>query len=417
MDILELLKLCINTIAYAVLMPSQNFAYIVFIIIIYAQYKKNLRLQEYIYGLPKTPLKNLVLTSVLSGLVAGILVSIPMTLLGVTFNENMGIEYLLLISVCLMLIEPRFICFSYSGGVLALASLILGINSIDVAGVLVLVSILHLLESVLIYIDGYRGAVPVFFERKDGSVSGGFRMQRFWPIPIALILFAGYGIPDAGSVMTPNWWPLIKPPYIDISRLEQVLFILAPMSAILGYSEFTSSYLPREKCRESAYKLAIFSIVLFFLSLASSRVYIFKYIAALFAPLGHEFLIRWERRLERNRESIFAPSDRGIRVLDTIPKGPAEKMGIQPGETILSINNIDVNNDEELDDIFKRYLNYVWVDVKDRAGKVRTLEYNNYRSGVDGLDVLSVPSSTDGLVIVKEKKSFIRGIMDRFAKK
>lgn len=414
MYIFDMIKLCINAVASAVLMPVENFGYIIFIFIVYSQYKKTVRLQEYVYGQPKTPLKSLVLTSILSGLVAGIVVSIPMTLIGVSFNQDMGIQYLLLISLGMMLIEPRFICFSYSGGILALVSLIFGIKSIDVTGILILVAILHLLEAVLIFIDGHRGAVPVFLERRDGSVTGGFSMQRFWPIPLALVLFAGYGSAAGGGVPTPDWWPMIRPPFIDPGRIGEVLFVLAPITAILGYSEFTSSYLPREKCRNTSYKLVLFSVTLLALAMASSQIYIFKYIAALFAPFGHEALIRWEKWIERNRESIFTPADIGVKVLDTLPGGAAEKMGVQPGEIIMAVNSKEVTGDEWLDNYFKEYINFIWVDIKGRDGKVRTAEYKNYKSGIDGLEILIVSKDTSGLVTLKEQKSYAKRFLGRF---
>lgn len=410
MDILAMLKISINTVASAVLMPGANFGFILFLFIVYMQYRKNVRLQEIIYGKPKQALNHLILTSVLAGLVAGIAVSVPMTLIGISFNQDMGIQYLILISLLLMMIEPRFLCFSYSGGILALVSLLLGFEKIDVTGIMVLVGLLHLLESILIYFDGFRGAIPVFLEREDGEVTGGFTMQRFWPIPIALIFFMGYGTANGEVVATPDWWPVIRP-YIEPGRIQEALFNAVPIAAILGYGEFTSAYLPREKCRNSSYKLALFSLILLLLAFISSHIYIFKYIAALFAPIAHEALIQYEKKLERGRQSLFSPVPDGLRVLDAIPGGPGEKMGIQPGDIITSINNRPVNNEDQMNEFFCQYVTYIWVDVKDRNGNVRTLEYKDYQEGVNSLEILAVPISKNGLITVKEQKSFLKKLL------
>lgn len=415
MDILAMIKLCISTVAYNVLMPGNNTSYFILIMIVYSQYRKTAALQEAVYGRVKTPLKNLMASSILSGLVTGIAVSIPMTLIGISFNQNMGIIYLIPLSILLMLIEPRFLCFSYSGGLLSIISIIFGLKWIDVTGIMVLVAILHLLEAVLIYIDGSRGAVPVFYRRKDGNVVGGYTMQHFWPIPLALIIFMGYG-PVSGEVIhTPQWWPLLRP-YIDPTLIEQAVFTAMPVCAVLGYSEFTSSYLPEEKCKNSSLKLGLFSIILLVLSVISSYIYIFKIIAAVFAPAAHEYLIQHQKRLEYSRESIFSPASDGIKVLDTIPDGPAESMNIKPGDTILSVNNIAVMDENALEEFFKEYKSYIWVEIRDRNGRVRTEEFRDYQHGIDSLGILSVPREIEGLLTIREKDSFIKRLFKRFSK-
>lgn len=410
MDIPAMLRICINTVASAVLMPGANIGFLLFLYILYLQYRKAVRMQEIIYGRPKVPLKQLMLTSVLAGIIAGIAISIPMMLMGISFNQDMGIQYLIPISFILMLIEPRFLCFSYSGGILALASLVFGLTWIDATGIMALVGLFHLLESVLIYFDGSRGAIPVFLDRGSGEVIGGFTMQRFWPIPVAIILFMGYGTAAGDVVPTPEWWPVIRP-FIEPGRLQEALFTAVPLSAILGYGEFTSSYLPREKCRSSSYRLAVYSLCLLLLSVISSYVFAFKYIAALFAPLGHEFLIQHEKSKERKRESLFSPVTEGLRVLDTMPEGVGEKMGILPGEVILSVNNMNINSEDDLNRFFEQYVPYIWVDVKDRNGNTRTLEHKNYRDGINSLEVLIVPASSEGLITVKERKSFFKRLL------
>lgn len=415
MDILAMLRICITTVSSAILSPPGNLGFVLFVFIIYLQYKKTVRFQEIVYGKPKISLKNLVLSSVLAGTISGIVVSIPMTLVGVSFNQDMGLELLILLSLLFMLIEPRFICFAYSGGILSIISLVFGISRIDVTGILILVGLLHLIESLLIYFDGFRGAVPVFLEQDNGSILGGFTMNRFWPIPIALLLFAGYGGVTGDVVPTPDWWPVIRP-HIEPGRIQEALFTAVPVAAILGYSDFTSSYIPRDKCRRWAFKLVVFSLILLLLAGLSQYIYIFKYIAALFAPIAHEAFIEGEKRLEKRREPLFAPSDKGLKVLDTVPDGAGEAMGIMPGETILSINNREVLNESTLDDFFRSYITYIWVDIKDRQGNVRSAEYKNYKEGIDGLDIIFVPVNKEGLITVKERKSFIKKVVGRFNK-
>ena len=125
----------------------------------------------------------------------------------------------------------------------------------------------------------------------------------------------------------------------------------------------------------------------------------------MFAPIGHEWLIRYERKLEKKRQPIFTPVKNGVKVLDTLPGGPGEKMGIKPGDIIVSINNKTIVTIEGMDDFFKEYINYIWVNVKNRFGEIRTLEYKDYYEGIDGLGIISVPQDRNGILVVKEKKT------------
>ena len=416
MDILAMIKLTISTVAYNIIMPGNNTAYIILLLITYTQYRRIAALEETVYGKLKTSLKNIMARSILSGLIAGVAVSIPMTLMGISFSQNVGIMYLIPISILLMFIEPRFLCFSYSGGLLSIISLIFGFKWINVTEVMLLVAILHLLESVLIYIDGHKDAIAVLCRRKDGSLVGGYTMQHFWPIPIALIIFMGYGPASGEVISTPNWWPLVRP-YINPSLINKAIFTAMPVCAILGYSEFTSSYTPEEKCKNSAYKLGIFSIALLLLSIISSYIYAFKFVAAIFAPAAHEFLIQHQKKLEAERKPIFCPASDGVKVLDTIPKSPAEQMKIRPGDTILSINNKPMLDENNLDEFFKEFVTYIWVEIRDRDGKVRTEEFKNFQDGIDELGIISVPRDIDGLPTVKEQDSFLKGFLKKHFKR
>ncbi len=60
--------------------------------------------------------------------------------------------------------------------------------------------------------------------------------------------------------------------------------------------------------------------------------YIFKYIAALFAPLGgHELTIAVGKRKEEQGEYIFKASSQGLKVLDTLTNSVGEAMDLKTG--------------------------------------------------------------------------------------
>ncbi|QCX34445.1 hypothetical protein FDN13_12455 [Caloramator sp. E03] len=220
MDIFKLIYFAFKSYANAVLTFLLDPISWIFLFIIIGQYKKFITLQQNIYGgKTKQDTKELVTTSVLFGIIAGLVGSIIMTTFGVTFYKANGLNYLILLSLLLMLISPRYVCLSYSGGILSIIVLILSALSskgiivegslvsniynalnFDVPALMAIVAIMHFMESILMWLDGNRGATPVFM-KQDDEIVGAFIMQRFWIIPIILYFFMGSGISNLSDVL------------------------------------------------------------------------------------------------------------------------------------------------------------------------------------------------------------------------
>lgn len=163
-----------------------------------------------------------------------------MSYLGVIFDENSAIDLIFLASIIFMFFNPRFICFSYSGAILGFISITLNVLSqqlniaslnflkIDVVSLMSMVAILHLVEGILIIIDGKRGAIPVFTS-KDGNIIGGFALQRYWAIPMAIIfmLHPKSMIGSFSQISVQDWWPLINTS-ISRSILQNAVMVLIP---------------------------------------------------------------------------------------------------------------------------------------------------------------------------------------------
>jgi type IV secretory pathway VirB2 component (pilin) len=91
----------------------------VVIALIAAQYSRAARVESNVYGQAvESPLSRL-LTSVLLGVIAGFVASLILILVGVTVTRA-GVSFILPLAVFLMLIDQRFLCFSYAGGLVAL---------------------------------------------------------------------------------------------------------------------------------------------------------------------------------------------------------------------------------------------------------------------------------------------------------
>lgn len=283
------------------------------------------------------------LVSVGLGLVGGIIGSFILILVGIDLTR-VNIIPLWVIALLLMMINPRFLCFAYAGGVLALISLATGFPQVDIPQLMGLVAVLHIVESLLILINGHLSPVPVYI-KNEGQVVGGFNLQKFWPLPLLAIASTGL-LADPGALPAmPGWWPLIKS---YSAAVPGQTYILLPVLAVLGYGEITTTAAPRRRVKKSSLNLMIFSLILLAFSVYASYHSSFVLIAALFGPIGHELVIWLGMREEKARPAIYISSGPGVLLLDVAPNSPAYKAGLRSGDRIMSVNGQPITYSYEM---------------------------------------------------------------------
>lgn len=352
--------------------------------IIYLQYRKIGEMEKGVLGEYRRPPIYNVFISTLYGLMGGILGSIIFITFGISINPK-DFYFLLPLALLLSMVHPRFMCFSYAGGIVSLVSLILGWPSINVPEIMFVIGVLHLVESFLILVDGRNNRIPIFME-KQREIIGGFTMNRFWPVPFSIFI-------NNGSV-----YPIT-------------------IMAVLGYGDFALANFPEKKSKETASALFLFSIILLILSRLSVENYFFKYIVAIFAPLAHEVIIKIGRRKEEKGDYIFTAIEHGLRVLDTLPNSAGGKIGLNPGDIILTINGHRVYSREDVEDILFFKPKFVWLDVFDIKKGMVTKKYKNYGMGINNLGIIVVSNTPDQILIVEESKTPIIKLISRFKRK
>ncbi len=409
--IVDLIMLILQSIVMVFVSPL----FWVVLILIYNQYKKACLLEKQMLGKEKHSPWERMLSSIMAGLVGGIMGSIVMVVIGVTLDGT-GIKYVWIMAIILMLINPRYMCFAYGGGIISLISLAFGFPKVDVPALMAIVAILHLVESVLIFLNGSKQSVPVFMKHKTHGVVGAFNLIRFWPIPIIIMtVVMGQLQHPPGSVLMPDWWPLLRP--MDImGSTEDAMFLMLPVVAALGYSDIAIVETPERKSRHSSINLLAYSVVLLGLSVTSSYFSPLQWLAAIFGPAFHELLIITGRRKQIKGDPIFAASDDGLRVLDVFEGGPGDRLGLLPGDVITGINGIKITNEENLSDFLGQYPTFVWLDRITLEGEGVTTELADYSAGISKLGIVLVPKDSRVVATATEVSSPLKRLIRKLRK-
>lgn len=389
-----------------------HFLFWLVLLLVYTQYKRSIRLEQQLFGRAKNNPKKLTLISLGCGVLAGLLASLLLVFLGISIID-VGILYVWPLLIFLLLFHPRYMCFAYAGGIVSLISLMLnavaayqpaileigllaGIADMNVPGLMAIVGILHLTESILIYLSGHIGPSPIYLKHRNNGVVGGFSLQKFWPLPIVGLWAMGVPEGAAGAeavISMPDWWPLVGGAP-DPGEGEKLVYSMFPLVAGLGYGDMSVASDPKEKSKRSAFFLFIYSVILIAVSVGSAFVSPLMWVAALIAPIGHEALIVLGNAIEFSRDPIYSQGGRGLKILDIMPGSLADQMGLSPGDIILHVNEIPVNSKEDLTTSVYQVQPYVRLNVETSKGDPKLVKAPLYENHTH-LGIIPVPDPYD----------------------
>ena len=421
---MELVLYTLRNVAGAIITPPLVFVLIALAVILYLKNKKIVAMQKLILGGSVNSSVELTLSQLVLGILAGALGSLILTSLGVVFSFNSGIAYLFIVSIFLMFINPRFICFSYSGAILGVVSILIKLGSefaptiisnkilnIDVLYLMIFVGVFHIIEGLLVMIDGDRGAVPIFTNR-DGKILGGYALKRYWVLPIAIMI--GVLVNNSSIdyvteyIENPSWWPLIKSPS-GLSLLASSVISIFPFYAILGYSSITFTRSKREKALSSGIHILIYGIILTIVAQIARVGISGEILAVSFAPVGHELMLKLQAKSEEKREPKFVSDEEGLMILEISPDSRVKEFGINIENKLLSINNKNINSEAEAYSIIKENLNNTVLKIKDSKGIIKDIKFRHARN--TRLGILLVPRSIEKGEIVQFQDNSFKNVL------
>ncbi|MGE5704604.1 MAG: PDZ domain-containing protein, partial [Clostridia bacterium] len=363
------------------------------------------------------------LRSIGMGLVGGLFVSAASIGLGIVVRVQ-DMWLLSAIAILLALVRVRFLCLAYASGVLAMlhtiALLAPGLRDIAVIGpvwdlliqakplsLLALAAILHLAEALLVRWNGGKDASPLFIEGKRGRILGAYELHSFWLTPLVLVVDVPSGWSAGGGALFAGW-PMFSP---DVTAWSLLM-----LPAVTGFSDLTQTMIPRQKAREIAGKLALYSLILLGLAYATVWVPALLILTALFAILGHEGMVLFSRWRESKLTPYFIQSTKGLKVMAVLPNTPAAEMGIQPGEIITKVNGTTVRSKEQLYPALQINSAFCKMEVLTHGGEIKFVQCAVYAGNHHQLGIIVVPDASTQYFVDIRRSSIVQLIKQKMQK-
>lgn len=397
---MELVLSTLRSICSAILFPPSVFILLMLLFVFYNRNKKIALMQKMIVGGSVDSPIELTLSQFVLGVFGGIIGSIILNSFGVVFNENCRIEVLFLTSILLMFIKPRFVCFSYSASLLGAISIILNVVTslipefnytsifkVDILYIMVFVGVMHVVEGILVFIDGHRGAIPIFI-KKDNKILGGYSLKRYWVIPMAIMIMGNminfYGNYNGISLHEiPNYWIKFKSTE-QINMLKTVFIYILSFYAVVGYSSITYTRTKKEKALSSGIHIFSYGVLLIIVSQVARIGILGEILVVVFTPITHEFMLSIQRKEEKARSPKFISDESGLVVLEISNDSKLKEFNIDINSRIISVDDKFVESEKDIYSIFKKNFFRAVIEIKDLNGIIKKVEYkhDNSRLGV-----------------------------------
>ncbi|AJY77593.1 PDZ domain-containing protein [Paenibacillus beijingensis] len=382
---------------------AQPFYYVAGLLIV-LHYIRQTRMERKLFHVRLHIWPRLLVRAIVAGALAGAAVSAAGVFIGLTLTPDATL-WLWGMTLVLLLLRVRYLCFAYSAGLLGLlqwgagftplgshegviGTFVRSLAELDIPGLLLLVALLHAAEALLVRAEGARLATPLFLEGKRGKLVGGYALQGYWPVPLLLLMPAAAGGSAAGIGLP--WTPLLG------GTDGSGGWTLIALPAIIGFTELTRSVVPGSQARLTARNLLVYSMIL--AALAAGSVFWPPLVpaAAICSLVLHEVLIRMGVRRERERSPLYVHDERGLRVLGVVPGTPAEQLGIMAGEVLHKVNGRRVRTKEDLHAALHINSAFCKLELFNLEGQLKFTQRARYEGEHHQLGVILAPDEDAG---------------------
>ncbi len=240
----------------------------------------------------------------------------------------------------------------------------------------IIAGLLLIAEGRLIDKHGGKHASTYLIRTKRGLKAGVFKAKKLWLIP-TLFLVPG----DMIGTYLP-YWPQFT--------LGESAFTFIPVPIVIGFSQVIRSKFPSVLAKQIGRAVIVIGFAVTALGIAAIWMPILGW-AALIAGTAARFGVSIAVSLrERNGQFVLSPLSKGLVIVGVLPDSPSEKMGLQPGEIIRSVNGQAVQNEKELYSAIQLNAAHCRLQVIDREGEVRLMQQVLYHHDHHRLGLLVV---------------------------
>lgn len=332
-------------------------------------------------------------------LLIGAILSLVTVVTGVTVSPGIlvlaGILFLLLsLTLQYQLLSPAYVL----GGALVLASFLpvfiqeipllrysIEFNNQLALSFLILLGLLLVVEGFLIMKNGNQFTSPLLTQSKRGRTIGVQEIDRLWLLP--LILFV------PGELAAPwEWWPVLP--------IGQEGFTPIILPIPLGYRRRFQGMLTSEGTKLEGKYVLYLGVLIGAASFLSLYGMVYSYLVIGAAIIGREAIAWFIRHRDQTKSSLYTARNQGLVVMGIHPLSPAEKMGVQVGETITKINGESIRTPDEFYYHLQKNRSYCKLEILNFEGEIRFAQRALYEGEHHELGLLFVDDVTEPQIAV-----------------
>lgn len=290
--------------------------------------------------------------TLVQGILGGLVISVAVVALGVVLPLSEGLFLLLPLAFVIGFFHIRYTNMIYSGLIVGIMSYVLNgqtvfgrqlpVLALDLPGMLVILGLLYSLMALLMLIGGQRYLSPIVVQKGKRQLLG-FYGQRFWPVPIVLLLSLTMVV-TGETVSMPDWWPLL--PLATATDIDQPLVIF-PMLFIMSQGSVSFTKSPKVHHQYQIMTQGMMGGLMLIVGLA------FRWLQGpswpllmLLAIIGFVPDILWHNK-EEGDEVLYDLAE-GLFVGKVKKDSLSQQVGFQLGDQILDVNGQKVHTLPEL---------------------------------------------------------------------